>query len=812
MTLSIFRRLDFARLGSYLTLACVLGSAVLAAGQDHTARFTVASSAGQSISLAGPRSVISLASSPKPSAEIIARRAGDSRFENAPANYHVFPAAAAGESTGVEELTLNFAAETTLTGIKSVNKDFVIESGGTCQEGDTYTRGESCSLLVRFNPQGPGHRLGFVRVTHTAAPTPALFGLTGNGYSPVVSFIPAQITTVPATVSSGKGIISGATSLAIDGGDILYIDDVGNDLIREMDSSGSLTSITPDFATPASVAVDSSGIVYSTNVSGSTYYFSVYYPWDSQTGYGYAYSPGTCTESSPCAFSSVGMGSPANLSIDANDNLFFEERTLGAAEMPVATVSGGSDALNLWYLSDEYAYSPGPGPESFAVDAGGNLYTSYNYNHDCSILEESLYSAESTPAFNRVAGGASCGFSGDGGQARGAEISSTPGQFAFDIAGDFYFADSGNQRVRRIDAATGVIRTIAGNGTAGYTGDGGKATAATLNHPTGVGVDSQGNVYIISSAATGQVIRKVGSPGLLAFGNQTKGVASAAQLVTVTNTGNSDMTLANVVITGANAAAFKIDNTTTTCILTAGALFYSGQTCRIGVIFTPGVTGAASATLTLLDNTINGADSVTLTGTGVLPTPTFKITAPANGASFTSGTAVTFSVSVTSTSGAQPTGTVQFKVDGTNHGAAVTLSGTGTASTSVTGLTTTTHTLSATYSGSASYAAAGPISVSITITAAAVVEFTAPSARERLKRTDEVTLSVAVRASQGPVPTGSVNFSVDGKTLATSAIVSGRASVKAGTLSPGIHTLVAAYSGNEYHPASTATRKIAVFP
>src|ERR1700723_4230068 len=174
-------------------------------------------SAGQSISVAAPRSVISLASSPKPPAEIVARRAGDARFEKAPANYHIFPAATAGENNGVEELTLNFAGETTLARIESTNKDFVIERGGTCEEGYPYRYGQSCSLLVRFNPQGPGHRLGFVRVTHSAAATPALIGLMGDGYAPAISFLPAQISTVPGTFKSGAGLLSGALNLAVDG-------------------------------------------------------------------------------------------------------------------------------------------------------------------------------------------------------------------------------------------------------------------------------------------------------------------------------------------------------------------------------------------------------------------------------------------------------------------------------------------------------------------------------------------------------------------------------------------------------------------
>jgi len=333
-------------------------------------------------------------------------------------------------------------------------------------------------------------------------------------------------------------------------------------------------------------------------------------------------------------------------------------------------------------------------------------------------------------------------------------------------------------------------------------------------------VDSQGAVYIISSAATGQVIRKVGPQGYLAFGNQGRGVASAAQLVTVTNTGNSNMVLTNVAITGGNAADFKIDNTTTTCILTSGASLYSGQTCRIGVIFTPAAVGARSATLTLLDNTINGADSVTLSGTGVLPTPTFKITAPANGSSFKSGTAVTFSVSVTSSSGSQPTGTVQFKVDAANYGSAVTLSSTGTASTSVTGLTTTTHTLSATYSGDANYAAVGPVSVSITVTAAAAVRFTSPAAAASVAAAASLPIKVRVTSrsagpgwgvprNTSPAPTGNVTFSVDGNQVGSAvAIVSGVASTTAGQLTAGTHTIHAAYSGDEYHSPASASETI----
>ena len=329
---------------------------------------------------------ISLASAPRPRGGILARLPGDSTFEHAPANYHVFAAANMGEDAGVEALTLNFAAETRLTRIESKNKDFVVEPGGSCHEGNTYSRGNSCTLLVRFNPQGPGHRLGFVTVTHSAEATPMSFGLTGNGYAPVVSFTPSQITTVPTSVSAGIGTINGATSMAIDGGDILYVADTGNNKVKEMDSTGVII-IDPSgpIATPASIAVDSFGILYTANTPGSTYYFSTYFPWGSQTAYGYTYAAGTCTPSAPCPLSAVGMSHPANMSMDANDNLFFEEATKGAAEMPVSSISGGSGTFNLWYLSDQFAYNTSP-PASFAVDAIRQPLHQIQLQHICLLF------------------------------------------------------------------------------------------------------------------------------------------------------------------------------------------------------------------------------------------------------------------------------------------------------------------------------------------------------------------------------------------------------------------------------------------
>ncbi len=93
-----------------------------------------------------------------------------------------------------------------------------------------------------------------------------------------------------------------------------------------------------------------------------------------------------------------------------------------------------------------------------------------------------------------IAGDGIGGYTGNGGPATAAELYYPQG-VATDIRGNIYIADPGNNVIRRVDAA-GTITTIAGNGTGGYSGDGGQATAAELNGATNVTVDASGNIYI----------------------------------------------------------------------------------------------------------------------------------------------------------------------------------------------------------------------------------------------------------------------------------------------------------------------------
>lgn len=105
-----------------------------------------------------------------------------------------------------------------------------------------------------------------------------------------------------------------------------------------------------------------------------------------------------------------------------------------------------------------------------------------------------------------IAGTGDKGYAGDGGPALSA-VMSEPFMCAFDRQGNLYVAEAMNHCVRRIDKASGHITTIAGNGTMGYSGDGGPATQATMNQPYSLQVDTQGDVYIVDRLNA--VIRKV---------------------------------------------------------------------------------------------------------------------------------------------------------------------------------------------------------------------------------------------------------------------------------------------------------------
>ena len=126
-------------------------------------------------------------------------------------------------------------------------------------------------------------------------------------------------------------------------------------------------------------------------------------------------------------------------------------------------------------------------PFGVAVDASGNLFIADEYN-------KVIRKVSTNGIITTVAGNGTYGYSGDGGSATSAKLNYPTG-VAVDASGNLFIADEENHRIRKV-STSGVITTVAGNGTKGYNGDGGIADSAELYYPTGVAVDASGNLFI----------------------------------------------------------------------------------------------------------------------------------------------------------------------------------------------------------------------------------------------------------------------------------------------------------------------------
>ena len=137
-------------------------------------------------------------------------------------------------------------------------------------------------------------------------------------------------------------------------------------------------------------------------------------------------------------------------------------------------------------------------PECVCVDDSGNIYD---------IETVRIRKINRYGVINTVVGNGISGFSGDGGPASASEIN--PISAFIDVSNDIYIADGGNNRIRKVSARTGIINTIAGNGTAGFGGDGGPATNAIMN-PFCVALDAYGTLFIADGSARVRTINTEG--------------------------------------------------------------------------------------------------------------------------------------------------------------------------------------------------------------------------------------------------------------------------------------------------------------
>jgi sugar lactone lactonase YvrE len=138
-------------------------------------------------------------------------------------------------------------------------------------------------------------------------------------------------------------------------------------------------------------------------------------------------------------------------------------------------------------------------PYSVLADAAGNVYIPDELNQRVRMV------TAATGVITTVAGTGTLGYNGDNIAATAAELSDPEG-LAMDGAGNLYISDNGNRRVRVVAAGTGMITTFAGNGTEGYNGDGGAATAAELYYPEGLAFDAKGRLYIVDNLGVVRVV------------------------------------------------------------------------------------------------------------------------------------------------------------------------------------------------------------------------------------------------------------------------------------------------------------------
>jgi Immunoglobulin domain/Regulator of chromosome condensation (RCC1) repeat/Immunoglobulin I-set domain/NHL repeat len=197
----------------------------------------------------------------------------------------------------------------------------------------------------------------------------------------------------------------------------------------------------------------------------------------------------------------VVLGSPATFGVMASGTgPLTYQWLLDGTNLPanlITTVAGNGAA---GYAGDGSAAGKAMlnSPHGVALDANHNVFIADTSNHR-------IRKMDTNGIITTVAGNGTNGFSGDGGLATNASLNS-PGHIAYDSAGNLFIADTANHRIRKVDV-NGLITTVAGIGTNGYSGDGDPATNASLNTPGGIAFDSAGNLYIAD--AMNSRVRKV---------------------------------------------------------------------------------------------------------------------------------------------------------------------------------------------------------------------------------------------------------------------------------------------------------------
>lgn len=299
--------------------------------------------------------------------------------------------------------------------------------------------------------------------------------------------------------------LSAPRGICVDGSGNVYLADRWNNRIRKL-AGGNISTIagngqgsfsgdwgpasSAQLSGPGGVAVDNAGNIYISDflnnrvrlVSPSGEIST--YAGNGNSGFG----------GDGGAAASAQLSQPAGLAVDGAGNLYIADSNNAVVRKVtpdgvISTVAGIGGKEGFSGDGGPAAAAKLMAPFAVALDAAGNLYIADFYGW---IREVNA----STGVITTIAGNGNIGYSGDGGPASAA-VFYNPVGIAVDIFGNIFVADSNNGAVREI--ANGTINTVAGNGTLGYTGDGGLASFAEFSQLTGVAVDTQGNVYVADS-------------------------------------------------------------------------------------------------------------------------------------------------------------------------------------------------------------------------------------------------------------------------------------------------------------------------
>ncbi len=690
--------------------------------------------------------------------------------------------------------------------------DFAVATGGTCAAGTAYNAGQQCTVLVQFAPKYPGQRSGAIQIQSAGGDLlgNALIAGTASGALPVL--VPGRIDTVagsgpwvfaadnvPATVAP----IYTPEGIAVDPAGNLILSDTGNNRVRRVDAqTGIITTIAGNgvqgysgdggpatqatLNSPGSLILDGAGNVYFTDTQNHivrrldaiTRVLTIIAGTPQSAGY--RGDGGLATQAV--------LNLPQGLAFDGSANLLIADtgnhvvRRVDATTGIITTIAGtGVPSYN--------------GDGRLAVTAELNAPSGLLVLPDGSILigdtaNDRVRRIDAAGMISTIAGSGPAGYSGDGGPATAATLKSPVG-LAVDPVGDLYIADSGNNRVRVVDALSGNITTLAGNGGEEFTGDAGPSTLAGLYDPFAV-VFTQGGDLYLSDLFHMRIRRISGSTAKLSYATIRRGKVSPFQLQQLANKGNLPLQLGTPALV--NAA---LDSTVTTCSTTA--LLAPSATCALGVEFAPTTIGDdVMGSVTLPSNATNVTPVIMLDGQVLDVNPTsVTVTSSANPSIV--GATVVFTAAVTSDDTGR-SGDVTFTADGSTLCSGP-LGTNGMATCSTSSLALGSHRILAQYAGDAQNAAATSAALTQVVKQQATMTITSSSNPSVVS--NAVTFTVALSAPTG-TPSGTVTF-LDGTTpLGTTNVVSGQAMLTVSTLAIGTHAISVQYSGDTQNAPSTS--------